>query len=102
MTMAHNLADAEAHLSELVQRAMRGEEVIVADENRLRIVAITPPVRQPGTGKGVWISPDFDEPLDDFRGIQVMDAVLPERVCRFGALVSHDTVFAEYGVQRIW
>jgi hypothetical protein len=25
-----------------------------------------PVKRQPGTGKGGWMSPDFDEPLEDF------------------------------------
>jgi prevent-host-death family protein len=70
MTMSQfNLAEAKAHFSELVQKAMRGEDVIVAKENRpvVRIVPIKPVRRKPGTGKGVWISPDFDEPLDDFR-----------------------------------
>jgi prevent-host-death family protein len=64
-----NLAEAKAHFSELVQKAMRGEEVIVAKENRpvVRIVPIKPARRKPGTGKGIWISPDFDEPLDDFQ-----------------------------------
>jgi antitoxin (DNA-binding transcriptional repressor) of toxin-antitoxin stability system len=49
---------------------MRGEEVIVANQDRpvVRIVAITPAQRKPGTGKGVWISPDFDKPRDDFEG----------------------------------
>lgn len=48
---------------------MRGEEVIVAKENRLvvRIVPIQPARRKPGTGKGVWISAGFDEPLNDLR-----------------------------------
>jgi prevent-host-death family protein len=70
MTMSQfNLAEAKAHFSELVQKAMRGEDVIVAKENRpvVRIVAIKPARRKPGTGKGIWISPDFDEPLDDFK-----------------------------------
>jgi prevent-host-death family protein len=70
MTMSQfNLAEAKAHFSELVQKAMRGEDVIVAKENRpvVRIVAIKPARRKPGTGKGIWVSPDFDEPLDDFK-----------------------------------
>jgi prevent-host-death family protein len=64
-----NLAEAKARFSELVQKAMLGEEVIVAKENKpvVRIVPIKPQKRKPGTGKGIWISPDFDEPLDDFR-----------------------------------
>jgi len=63
-----NLAEARARFSELVQKAMLGEEVIVAKENRpvVRIVAIKPVKRRPGTGKGIWMSPDFDEPIKDF------------------------------------
>ena len=70
MTMSQfNLAEAKARFSELVQKALLGEEVIVAKENKpvVKIVAIKPVGRKPGTGKGIWISPDFDEPLDDFR-----------------------------------
>jgi len=63
------LAEAKARFSELVQKAMLGEEVIVSKENRpvVKIVPIKPAKRKPGTGKGIWMSPDFDEPLDDFR-----------------------------------
>ena len=62
------LADAKAHFSELVQKAMLGESVIVTKENRpvVKIVAIKPATRVPGTGKGIWMAPDFDAPLDDF------------------------------------
>ena len=64
-----NIATAKARFSELVQRAMLGEEVVVTKENRavVKIVAIKPAKRKPGTGKGIWIAPDFDAPLDDFR-----------------------------------
>ena len=63
------LAEAKARFSELVQKAMLGEEVIVSKENKpvVKIVPIKPAKRKPGTGKGIWMSPDFDEPLDDFR-----------------------------------
>lgn len=63
------LSEAKARFSELVQKAMLGEEVIVSKENKpvVKIVAIKPAQRKPGTGKGIWMSPDFDEPLDDFR-----------------------------------
>jgi hypothetical protein len=27
-------------------------------------VPIKPVKRKPGTGKGIWMSPDFDQPLD--------------------------------------
>jgi prevent-host-death family protein len=71
MTMAdeqYKLADAKAHFSEIVQKAMLGETIIVTKENRpvVKIVAIKPVKRTPGTGKGVWMASDFDTPLDDF------------------------------------
>jgi prevent-host-death family protein len=64
----YKLADAKAHFSEIVQKAMLGESIIVTKENRpvVKIVAIKPVTRTPGTGKGIWMAPDFDEPLADF------------------------------------
>ena len=66
--MPYQLADAKAHFSEIVQKAMLGESVVVTKENRpvVKIVAIKPAIRKPGTGKGIWMSADFDEPLSDF------------------------------------
>jgi antitoxin (DNA-binding transcriptional repressor) of toxin-antitoxin stability system len=48
---------------------MLGEEVIVAKENKpvVKIVPMRPAKRKPGTGKGICMSPDFDEPPEDFR-----------------------------------
>jgi prevent-host-death family protein len=70
MTMAleFGIADAKSHFSEIVQKAMLGESVTVLKENRpvVKIVAIKPAKRMPGTGKGIWMAPDFDEPLADF------------------------------------
>ena len=68
MTPEVKLADAKAHFSEIVRKVMLGQTIVVTKENRpvVRIVPIKPAVRVPGTGKGVWMAPDFDEPLDDF------------------------------------
>ena len=62
------LADAKARFSEVVQTAMLGETIVITKENRpvVRITAIKPAKRMPGTGKGIWMAPDFDEPLNDF------------------------------------
>ena len=62
------IAEAKAHFSEVVQLAMLGGSVVVTKENRpvVRIVAIKPAKRMPGTGKGIRMSADFDAPLDDF------------------------------------
>ena len=68
MGAVYQLADAKARFSELVQKAMLGESVVVTRENRpvVKIIAIKPATRKPGTGKGVWMAPDFDAPLEDF------------------------------------
>jgi prevent-host-death family protein len=66
--MCYKLADAKAHFSEIVQKAMLGESIVVTKENRpvVKIIAIKPAKRAPGTGKGIWMARDFDEPLADF------------------------------------
>ena len=67
-----NIADAKMHFSELVQKAMLGEEVIIAKDNKavVKLVALTPPQqsRQPGSAKGqIWTAPDFDATPKDFK-----------------------------------
>ncbi len=71
-TSRYNIAEAKARFSELVQRAMLGEEVIIAKGHKplLRLVPLDTPNRrrQPGSAKGrIWIAPDFDETPDDFK-----------------------------------
>jgi prevent-host-death family protein len=66
-----NIAEAKAQFSRLVQRAMMGEEVIIARDNKpvVKLVPVDAPSkpRKPGSAKGqIWISPDFDEVPDDF------------------------------------
>jgi len=62
-----NVAEAKARLSELVQRAARGEEIVIArnGEPQARLVALAPKqLRIPGKGAGKWsVSDDFDAPL---------------------------------------
>ena len=68
----YNIAEAKARFSELVQRAMLGEEVIIAKGHKpvLKLVALERPKRrrQPGSAKGqIWMAPDFDATPDDFK-----------------------------------
>jgi len=71
-----NIADAKAHLSEIIQRVLLGEEVIIAKDHKplVKIVPleVTPEQRKPGSGKGqlVFMAEDFDAPLDDFKDYQ--------------------------------
>ncbi|MCC5607940.1 type II toxin-antitoxin system Phd/YefM family antitoxin [Nostoc sp. CHAB 5834] len=66
------LAEASQNLSDLIEAALSGEEVIIIKDNQ-PVVKLTPvsPVkhrRQPGSAKGlITISDDFDAPLEEFK-----------------------------------
>lgn len=56
------------NLSGLIDLAIKGEAVIITqnDQPVAQISAIKRPLKR-GSAKGkVWMSPDFDEPLEDF------------------------------------
>ena len=69
-----SLTEASAELVRLVEAALQGEEIVILKDNQ-PVVKLTPlePVqkRRPakaGSAKGlVWMSEDFDEPLEDFK-----------------------------------
>lgn len=70
-----NIYEAKTRLSQLVDRAAAGEEIVIAKAGRpvARLVPLelAPPPRVPGRLKGkIWIAPDFDAPLPD----DVLDA----------------------------
>lgn len=66
-----NIAEAKAHLPELIERAANGEEIILAraGKPRAKLVSLGPDprsLRVPGKGKGRFIvKKGFDEPLPD-------------------------------------
>lgn len=68
-----NMHDAKTHLSRLIEEVLRGEEVIIARNNRpvVRLEALPAgrPRRRVGGAPGlvVRMGDDFDEPLADFR-----------------------------------
>ncbi|MDL1910364.1 type II toxin-antitoxin system Phd/YefM family antitoxin [Chloroflexi bacterium CFX6] len=66
-----NIHEAKTHFSKLLERVMKGEEVVIAKAGKpvARILPVTTNVstRQPGNDKGkVTIMPDFDAPLEEF------------------------------------
>lgn len=68
MSETVNLYGAKTHLSELVDRAAAGEEIVIAKAGvplaRLVPLAGFSPTRAPGGWEGVvWVSDDFDAPL---------------------------------------
>ncbi len=66
MTQA-NMHEAKTNLSKLVQQALDGEEVIIANNGTplVKLVPYEPTIKQrpaPGLLKGkIWIADDFDE-----------------------------------------
>ena len=65
-----NLYDAKTHLSQLVERAAAGEEIVIAKAGVpvARLGPLQPPraERRAGRAAGrIWIAPDFDAPLPD-------------------------------------
>jgi len=65
-----DIVEAKEKLAELIEAAIRGEEVAITQDNHpvVKLVVIpkkAKPNRQAGSAKGmVWMSDDFDEPLE--------------------------------------
>jgi len=68
-THQYNIADAKARLPQLVRETLSGAEVIIAKDNKplVKLVPLAGGRWKPGSAKGqIWMSPDFDAPLEDF------------------------------------
>ena len=66
-----NIAEAKARFSELVERALAGDEVVVARDNKplLKLVPLAGAAqrRKPGSAKGkIRLADDFDDPIPGF------------------------------------
>lgn len=64
------ITEAVQKLPDLIDAALQGEEVTITKNGSVvkLIPATTVKPRQPGSAKGqVWISDDFDEPLEEFK-----------------------------------
>jgi len=67
-----NIAQAKSRFSELVDKALLGEEIVIARDNKplLKLVPVGTAVRRaPGSAKGeiLHLADDFDAPLSDFK-----------------------------------
>ncbi len=63
-----NIYEAKTNLSDLVERAAGGEEIIIAKAGVAKVKLVPVPqagaVREPGLWKGqVWYSADWNEPM---------------------------------------
>lgn len=66
-----NIAEAKARLSELVDAAVQGDEVVISRRNAplVRLVRVEQSGTGPKFGKlqgQIRLAEDFDQPLDDF------------------------------------
>lgn len=67
-----DIAIAQTEITQLLQSALRGEEIIITRNNQpiLKLIQVlpTPKQRNKGSAKGqIWMAPDFDQPLEDFK-----------------------------------
>ena len=70
-TKTVSVHDAETNLTELINQALRGEDVVIAEADK-PLVRLTPvsvsssQQRVAGLNRGeIWVSDDFDESLPD-------------------------------------
>ncbi len=63
------LEEAGSQLSQLIQEALQGEDVIITQENAPDVKLVPIKLgRKVGTAAGlVFMADDFDAPLDDFK-----------------------------------
>jgi antitoxin (DNA-binding transcriptional repressor) of toxin-antitoxin stability system len=73
MTYQVDFLEAKETLLELIEKTIAGEEIVITKDNEPVVKLVqtqSPKKRWPskaGSAKGlVWISDDFDAPLDDF------------------------------------
>jgi len=67
-----NVEEAKICLSQLVEMALKGEEVFIIKDDNLSIQLVPHTLKKAkrkfGSAKGLIVmSPDFDEPLEDFQ-----------------------------------
>ena len=66
-----NIGEAKDHLPDLIDAAVKGEEIVITKDDRHSVKLVPVPQSKPnpqfGSGKGlITMSDDFDEPLKDF------------------------------------
>jgi antitoxin (DNA-binding transcriptional repressor) of toxin-antitoxin stability system len=74
MTTTVTLEEAAANLGKLINGLAHGDEVIITKDQQV-VAKLTaesrpkPPRPEPGFGKGsiLYISPDFDAPMEEFK-----------------------------------
>ena len=74
MSIILSVKEAQSHLKELIDALTPGDEIVLMEDQQ-RVAKLIcerpalPPRPAPGLGKGsiLYMAPDFDEPLDEFK-----------------------------------
>lgn len=79
-----NIHGAKAKLSELIKRALAGEDVVIAKagEPMVRLTPVQPDLtpRQGGQLKGkIWMADNFDEPDEELERLFYDGPIFPEK-----------------------
>ena len=67
------IQEAQAQLADLVHRLNTGDDVVITENDKpvAKLIRLDPDQHwacQAGSAKGkIWMAPDFDEPLEDFK-----------------------------------
>lgn len=61
--------EAQSTIKVLIAEALQGEQIVITVGNRPALcIESYAPDRKPGSAKGdIWMSDDFDEPLEEFK-----------------------------------
>ena len=83
MAVQMNIYEAKTRLSQLIDQAIAGEDVIIARNGR-PVAKLVPIQRQsvkrvPGSLRGkIWMAPDFDEPDEEMIDLMYNGPVSPD------------------------
>ncbi len=64
-----DIEQVKSNFSQVLDLAIRGEEIIIT-QNEQPVAQISPikrPLKRGSAKDKVWMSPDFDEPIQDFQ-----------------------------------
>jgi antitoxin (DNA-binding transcriptional repressor) of toxin-antitoxin stability system len=72
------LDEAEVRLKDLIEVALKGDEVFILKDGQqaVQLIPVEPPRRQPKFGSAaglIWMADDFDAPLEDFEDLSISD-----------------------------
>lgn len=78
-----NIHEAKTNLSKLIEKTLKGEEVIIAKAGKpvakLSVYKEKLKPRKPGLWKGkVWVSPDFDEEDEEINKLFYEGEIFPK------------------------